>query len=123
MLPSNGALVSTTDAAADTTGTNGASSSTASSHAQVANACVLRTIDPNCVVKATLIRSQANGSASSGARVLERDGTQFLNLSVAGIGPIAGAPPPHTVIRLPLGRGFIVLNEQVPDGLRPAAPG
>ena len=34
---------------------------------------------------------------------------------MAGI-PIAGTPPPNTVIRLPLGLGYVVLNEQVPDG-------
>jgi uncharacterized repeat protein (TIGR01451 family) len=115
LLPSDGSIVTTTDAAANTTGTNGATSSTASSYAQVAGACVLRVISQGCVVRATLIRSQANSSASSGARSSNATGTQFVDLVVAGI-PIAGTPPPNTVIRLPLGLGFIVLNEQVPDG-------
>jgi hypothetical protein len=115
VLPADGTVVQTTDAVADTTGTNGATSSTASSYAQVANACVLKAIDPGCVVKASLIRSQANSTATSSARSSNATGTQFLSLTVAGIGPISGTPPPNTVIKLPLGLGFIVLNEQVPD--------
>ncbi|MEY2515854.1 MAG: hypothetical protein QOJ89_3212, partial [bacterium] len=115
LLPSDGSIVSTTDAAADTTGTNGATSSTASSYAQTAGACVLKLISSACVVKATLIRSQANSTANGSSRSSNATGTQFVDLVVAGI-PIAGTPAPNTVIPLPLGLGYIVLNEQVPDG-------
>ena len=116
VLPADGSVVSTTDAAADTTGTNGATSSTASSYAQTAGACVLRVASPSCLIKATLIRSQANSSATSSARSSNATGTQFVDLVVAGI-PISGTPPPNTTIRLPLGLGYVVLNEQVPDGV------
>ncbi|MEA2220747.1 MAG: hypothetical protein QOJ35_3373 [Solirubrobacteraceae bacterium] len=115
VLPADGSVVSTTDAAADTTGTNGATSSTASSYAQTAGACVLKIADPNCLIKATLIRSQANSSATSAARSSNATGTQFVDLVVAGIS-IVGTPAPNTTIRLPLGLGYVVLNEQVPDG-------
>ena len=115
VLPSTGTVVRTTDAAADTTGTNGATSSTASSYAQVAGACVLQPVTNPCLISATLIRSQANSSATASARSSNATGTQFTNLLVAGI-PIAGTPPPNTTITLPLGLGFVVLNEQVPDG-------
>lgn len=107
--------MSTTDAAADTTGANGASSSTASSCAQAAGACVLKVASPNCLIRATLIRSQSNSSASSASRSSNATGTSFVDLVVAGV-PIAGTPPPNTTITLPLGLGFVVLNEQVPDG-------
>jgi uncharacterized repeat protein (TIGR01451 family) len=115
VLPSTGSVVSTSAAAADTTGTNGATSSTSSSYAQADTACVLRVADPNCLIRATLIKSQANSTANASSRSSNATGTQFLNLVVAGI-PIAGTPPPNTVITLPLGLGFVILNEQVFDG-------
>jgi hypothetical protein len=116
VLPSDGSIVNTTDAAADTTGTNGPTSSTASSYAQTAGACVLRlAVSSGCLISATLIRSQANSSATSSARSSNATGTQFVNLVVAGV-PIAGTPAPNTTITLPLGLGFVVLNHQVPDG-------
>jgi uncharacterized repeat protein (TIGR01451 family) len=115
VLPSDGSVVSTNDAASNSTGTNGATSSTASSYAQAAGACVLKVADPNCLIKATLVRSQANSSATSAARSSDATGTQFVDLVVAGI-PIAGTPPPNTTITLPLKLGYVVLNEQVPDG-------
>jgi len=115
LLPADGSIVSTNDAATSTTGTNGPTSSTASSFAQVAGACVLRVVaSPNCLIRATLIRSQANSSATSGARSSNATGTQFVDLVVAGVA-ITGTPAPNTVITLP-GLGFVVLNEQVPDG-------
>ena len=72
-------------------------------------------VSSGCLISATLIRSQANSSATASARSSNATGTQFVNLVVAGI-PIAGTPPPNTTITLPLGLGFVVLNEQVPDG-------
>ena len=115
VLPADGSVVTTADAVADSTGTNGATSSTASSYAQTAGLCVLKLVSPSCLISATLIRSQANSSATASSRSSNATGTQFVNLVVAGI-PIAGTPPPNTTITLPLGLGYVVLNEQVPDG-------
>lgn len=83
--------------------------------AQAAAACVLKVASPDCLIKATLIRSQANSSATATSRSSSATGTQFVDLVVAGV-PISGTPPPNTTITLPLGLGFVVLNEQVPDG-------
>ena len=118
VLPTDGSVVSTNSAAANTTGTNGATSSTSSSYAQAAGVCVLKLLsNPNCAVSATLIRSQANSTATNSSRSSNATGTQFTNLNVLGI-PIAGTPAPNTVIPLPLGLGFIILNEQVPDAVQ-----
>ncbi|UTI64601.1 hypothetical protein NBH00_25120 [Paraconexibacter antarcticus] len=114
LLPADGSIVTTSDAASDTTGTNGTSASTSSSYAQAAGVCLLKVAAPGCLVKATLVRSQSNSTASSGARSSNGTGTQFVDLVVAGI-PISGTPPPNTTITLPLGLGYVVLNEQTPD--------
>jgi uncharacterized repeat protein (TIGR01451 family) len=114
VLPTDGSIVTTDDAVSDTTGANGASSSTASSYAQTAGACVLRVAAPDCLISATLIRSQANSSATSSTRSSNANGTQFINLRVLGI-PIVGTPAPNTTISLG-GLGYVVLNEQVYDG-------
>lgn len=114
VLPTDGSILSTDDVVSDTTGTNGATTSTASSYAQTAGACVLRVAAASCLIKATLIRSQANSSASSSARSSNATGTQFVNLVVAGI-PIVGTPAPNTTLSLG-SLGYVVLNEQVPDG-------
>ncbi len=109
-----GTILDTTAAAANSTGTNGATSSTASSYAQVDGACVLKNVAGPCLVGATLIRSQANSTATNSSRSSNATGTNFLGLSVAGVN-LGGTPAPNTVINLPLGLGFVVLNEQVPD--------
>jgi hypothetical protein len=114
LLPSDGSVVTTSDAASDTTGTNGATASTSSSYAQAAGVCLLKVAAPGCLVKATLVRSQSNSTASSAARSSNATGTQFVDLVVAGV-PISGTPPPNTTITLPLGLGYVVLNEQTPD--------
>ncbi|KRA32761.1 hypothetical protein ASD81_14715 [Nocardioides sp. Root614] len=114
-LPADGTILTTEDAATNTTGTNGATSSTSSSYAQAAGVCVLRLVAQNCLVKATTIRSQANSTATKTSRSSNATGTQFVGLMVAGI-PINANVAPNTVIQLPLGIGFVVLNEQVPDG-------
>jgi len=116
LLPADGSIVTTNSAAADTMGTNGPTSSTASSYAQTAGACVLKlAVATGCLISATLIRSQANSSATSSARSSNASGTEFVDLVVAGIA-IAGTPEPNRTITLPAGLGFVVLNEQVPDG-------
>jgi hypothetical protein len=100
-LPADGGVVTTTDAASDTTGTNGATASTSSSYAQTAGACILKVANPACLIKATLLRAQSNSSASSSARSSNATGSIFTNLTVAGV-PIAANPAPNTVITLPL---------------------
>ncbi len=113
VLPSDGNVANTQAAVADSLGTITNSESKATSYAQAAGVCVLRL--PNCVIRATLIKSQANSSAKATTRSSNATGTQFVDLVVAGI-PITGTPPPNTVIPLPLGLGYVVLNQQVPDG-------
>ena len=121
VLPQDGSIVNTADAVTDATGTLGPISTSASSYAQVANACVLRIASAACLIKATLIRSQANSRMNGGGGSSDATGTQFLNLVVAGI-PIAGTPAPNTVRTLP-GLGYVVLNEQVADGPEPGHTG
>ena len=74
VLPQDGPIVNTADAVSDATGTLGPISTSASSYAQVANACVLRIASAACLIKATLIRSQANSRMNGGGRVVRRDG-------------------------------------------------
>ena len=113
-LPADGGVVNTTDAASDSQGTLGATSNTATSYAQTAGVCVLKIANPACLIKATLLRAQSNSTASSSARSSTATGSIFTSLSVAGVA-IAANPPPNTVITLPLGLGFVIINEQVPD--------
>lgn len=114
LLPADGSIVSSGTAASDTTGTAGATSSTSSSYADVQNVCVLKSAT-TCLVKADLIRSQANSSATSSARSSNANGTNLVNVQVTGQPLIAQTPPPNTVIPL-LGIGSLVLNEQIADG-------
>jgi hypothetical protein len=123
-LPADGSVVSGGAANSDSTGTNGATSSTASSEADIANVCVVRssTIPQTCLVSATAVKSQANSTASGAGASSNDSGTSFLGLCINGtpvgcVGgtPIGGTPPANTTI--PLGAlGFVVLNEQVCDG-------
>lgn len=117
VFPQNdGRIVRTTDAAAATTGTIGATENEASSYAQVAGLCLLRLVnDPNCLITATALRAQSNSEASASAQSSNANGTEFVDLVVAGIA-INPRVPPNTVIRLPLNLGFVILNEQVADG-------
>jgi uncharacterized repeat protein (TIGR01451 family) len=114
VLPTDGSILSTDDVESVSTGSNGASSSTASSYAQVAKACVLRVAAADCLIKATLIKSQATSTASASSRSSTATGTQFVDLVIAGT-PIAGTPAPNTTISLG-SLGFVVLNEQTSDG-------
>ena len=92
-------------------------SSDARSWAEVAGdgtqpACVLNYVT-NCVVKATVIRSEARSRATAAGSVSTDTGTRLVDLRVLGI-PISGTPRPNTTLVLP-GIGFIILNEQVCD--------
>ena len=122
VLGASGSLVTTGIATSDSTGTNGTTSSTASSYAEVANLCVLRALDPNCLITATAVRSQANSSASASSRSSNATGTQFVDLKVGGVA-ISANVAPNSVITLKamVGSllkvvGFVIINEQVPDG-------
>jgi uncharacterized repeat protein (TIGR01451 family) len=113
-VPADGSIVSSSTAASDTTGANGATASTSSSYAQVEKACVVK-LATSCLVTADLIRAQANSSATASTRSSNATGTQLSNVKVGSLPLIVGTPAPNTVIPL-LGIGFVVLNEQVPDG-------
>lgn len=64
------------------------------------------------LITASSITSQVNASKSNGLpAVLSPAGTQFANLTIAGV-PIAANVPPNTFIPLP-GVGYVVLNRQV----------
>ena len=123
-LPADGSVVSGGAANSDSTGTNGATSSTASSEADIANVCVVRstTIPQTCLVSAAAVKSQANSTASGAGASSNDSGTSFVGVCINGTPAgclggtfIGGTPPPNTTI--PLGPlGVVVLNEQVCDG-------
>jgi hypothetical protein len=54
----------------------------------------------------TTSRDNSTGKFSTSAA-----GTQFLNLTIAGV-PVSAAVPPNTKINLPLGVGYVILNQQ-----------
>ncbi len=117
VLPSTGVIVNATAADSSSVALTTATSSTSRSFAEVAGdatrpACVLSYVT-NCVVKATLIHSEARSNATSAGSTTTDTGTTLVNLSVLGI-PISGTPAPNTTITLP-GIGFIILNEQFCD--------
>jgi uncharacterized repeat protein (TIGR01451 family) len=107
-----GTLINAGAADSSSSGTNAAGSSTATSYAQAANVC-LRLGQVNCVIGATLVRSQANSSATAAARSSNSTGTQLLGLTVGGQ-LIMLTPQPNTVIRIP-GLATVILNEQFCD--------
>lgn len=93
----------TTSAASEQTATGPASSSSASTE----GASLL-----GGLISATAIQSVSTTARnqSTGKLGISAAGTQFLNLSVAGI-PIGGTPAPNTKLTLP-GVGYVVLNQQ-----------
>lgn len=110
-----GGLVDADAADSSSTGTVTTLGASATSYAQAANVCVIAPMVPDCVVRATLVRSQSNSSATGIGRSSDDTGTTLQNISVAGTTiPIPLDPAPNTVIPL-LGIGTLVLNEQIPD--------
>jgi hypothetical protein len=105
-------VASTGNATTSSQGTLSATSSTATSSAEVSNLCLLDM--GGCLVSATAVRSQANSLADSGGSTSDDTGTEFLGLQVNGT-PIAAQPGVNTVITLD-GIGFLILNEQFCDG-------
>jgi hypothetical protein len=66
------------------------------------------------LVTADLLQSVSSSTCSGGSATSSPANTMFLNLVVNGT-PIAGTPPPNTVIAIP-GVATITLNEQIPGG-------
>ncbi len=119
-LPEPGGQIVSADASdSSSTGTLG-SPTTASSYAQVADVCVLKS-GAVCTVSATLVKSQANSSAGAGGASSNDTGTQLIGIKISGTDvcqllglPTGCTPPRNSVINLD-GLGFVVLNEQFCD--------
>jgi uncharacterized repeat protein (TIGR01451 family) len=105
-------LVTSKAATSFTSGSFTSIASLASSYAEVKGLCILNT-PTGCTISATVVRSQANSTATASSRSSDAIGTDFLALKVAGT-KIALPVAPNTVISLP-GIGFVVLNEQFCD--------
>jgi hypothetical protein len=117
VIPSTGVAVNAQVADSSSSGSFTSTTSTARSWAEVAGdgtqpACVLSYVT-DCVVKATLIRSEARSTATAAGSTSTDTGTSLVGLKVLGI-PIAGTPEPNATLVLP-GIGFIILNEQFCD--------
>jgi len=98
---------------------NGSTSTTGAITPQVSGAfSVAQLSDLNVlggVITASLIKEEANSVAyAGGPSGSNAAGTQLANLVVAGH-PISGTPAPNTTITIP-NVGYLVLNEQIPDG-------
>ena len=111
-VPADGSVLSAALTNTKSTGSLGATSSTASSRAEAANVCVLR-VGTACTVRATAVKSHSTSGANGTSAFSNDAGTELLGLEVAGTS-IPANPPPNTVIELP-GIGFVVLNEQTCD--------
>jgi len=104
--------VSASTSQTQSTGTLAATTSTASSFAQVEGVCVLSG-PSGCGISATLVKSQSNSAAANSGASSNPNGTQLVGLAVLGT-PINSTPPPNTTIELP-DIGFVILNEQFCD--------
>jgi uncharacterized repeat protein (TIGR01451 family) len=105
-------LVTSKAATSTTTGSFTSINSTATSIAEVKNLCVLKMANV-CTIAASLVRSQANSTATSTTRSSNSSGTDFVGLKIGSVVvslPVAA----NTVITLP-GIGFVILNEQFCD--------
>ncbi|MFL6025269.1 MAG: choice-of-anchor P family protein [Marmoricola sp.] len=117
VVPSTGVAVNAQAADTSSAGSFTPTGSTSWSWAEVAGdgtkpACVLSYVT-NCVVKATLIRSEARSTATAAGSISTDTGTSLVGLSVLGI-PIDANAAPNSTLVLP-GIGFIILNEQTCD--------
>ncbi len=100
---------------AATTSTSGSFTplnTTATSSAEVKGLCLLETAGV-CTIKATLVRAQANSTATGSNRTSNATGTDFVALKVASLN-VSLPVPANTVIAVP-GVGFVILNEQFCD--------
>jgi len=65
----------------------------------------------NGLIRATVVKAEANSSANSGGASSNEAGSQFVGLVVAGT-PITVNPAPNTKINLS-GLGYVILNEVI----------
>ncbi|HEX9683644.1 MAG TPA: choice-of-anchor P family protein [Acidimicrobiales bacterium] len=113
--PEDGSVATTATAWSESSGINGANTSTASSEAYAEEVCLLPDENGDCLVAATAVKSQSNSTADATGASSDDTGTELVGLNVAGT-PIAATPDPNTeVINIP-GVAIIVLNEQFCDG-------
>lgn len=88
-------------------------SSDSAAETSVSDVCVLQNpVNGSCTVGAELLKSHATSAASAGSRS-SAAGVEVVGLQVGGQ-PIAVAEPNQRV-DLPLGLGYVVLNEQICD--------
>lgn len=91
--------------------TQGAITSTSSTATSFAEVNSLNLVGG--AVTATLVKTQANASATAGPDSSDATGTQFIDLKVLGI-PVSNTPAPNTTYTLP-GIGYVIFNEQFSD--------
>lgn len=104
-----GGVVSTGTLTVNTNGTTSPTMASSDSTARVENLSLL-----GGLVTADLLQSVSSSTCGGGSAASSPANTMFLNLVVNGT-PIAGTPPPNTVIGVP-GVATITLNEQIPGG-------
>ncbi|HKY90404.1 MAG TPA: choice-of-anchor P family protein, partial [Nevskiaceae bacterium] len=103
-------LVTLGAAKSTSNGTIGADTTKATSRATVAGVDLL-----DGRITATLVQTQSHSRANEGAEPFSNaKGTQLLNISIMGQ-TIPDNPPPNMRYEMP-GLGYVVFNEQIPDG-------
>jgi uncharacterized repeat protein (TIGR01451 family) len=116
IVPADGSVITAAVSKSVSDGTLTTNSASSNDYAEIADLCILRGVaGSGCLVGATLVRSEATSNdTSSGSASSTDNGTQFVNLVVAGT-PISVPVARNTVISLGA-LGYIVLNEQSCDG-------
>ncbi|HEV8360747.1 MAG TPA: choice-of-anchor P family protein [Candidatus Thermoplasmatota archaeon] len=123
-LPDSEAVVQGAAARSESAGeTDGPPS--AASDAEAADVCVVDG-PTGCAVRAKAVRADVSASADAGGASASGS-TTLVGLTVGSTDVCAllgledtCTPPPNTLIELPAGLGFVILNEQIADA---AAPG
>lgn len=122
-VPANGSGATNGTWVTNTTGTLGATDSTASSYAAGQNVCILKNAAGVCTISAEAVRSESNSTADATSASSNDGGpprTFVVNVNVLGA-PVT-SPVDNEVVALP-GIGFVILNEQVPDATAPGHTG
>jgi hypothetical protein len=118
-VPGDGSGVTASNADSRSFGELVSGASNAFSEAGASSVCVLP-VAGVCTVSASAVKSKSNTTANSSGTSSNDAGTQLVGLVVAGTPiAIANTPAPNTVITLPSGLGYVVLNEQYCDGQSP----
>jgi len=86
--------------------THSKTSSTAQSTAQVANLNLL-----GGLIKATVLRAQANSTLDGSGASSNANGTTLADLTIGSLPPIKALPGPNTTVEL-AGLGTVIVNEQ-----------